>query len=420
MISRSNLRTGAAVMVGNGLIAVLGVGALRLYTELAPASLFGTANLALGALALGIQIFVLPVSSTQLRYHTEALRAGRGDAFTAQMMQWALASSAILGLLAVIAFGFGLVPGIATASFALAFAALLWAGVSTARTMLLGRLHAEQRMMAYMGVRVLEAVLTIAATCGLIVWLKRPEAFVWGQVAAIAVAIAAATLVAPSHLLRHIDLNRMSQEWPRLWAYGAPFVPLALLTWAANLSDRYVLGASVNAAVVGHYLAAFAIASNGFTLTNAAMGDLFRPRLFDAQNANDHARAHRIFLTWMAGYVAISLLGILIIVFAGQWVVDIVLARQYRAGAVPIMIWIGFGFAISGCTIALQNRMFSLGHSARVIWPLAVGAAGNLLFSLVLVRRNGAIGAAEANCAGFALQFLMTAISLRRVLKEQR
>ena len=212
----------------------------------------------------------------------------------------------------------------------------------------------------------------------------------------------------------------MSLEWPRLWAYGAPFVPMALLTWVANLSDRYVLGASVSASAVGHYLAAFAIASNGFTLTNAAMGDLFRPRLFDAQNANDHARAHRIFLIWMGSYIAISLFGILVIVGAGQWIVDIVLAKQYRAGAVPIMTWIAFGFAISGCTLTLQNRIFSLGHSARVIWPLVVGAAGNLLFSLVLVRRSGAIGAAEANCAAFALQFLMTALSLRRVLKERR
>ena len=41
MLSFSFLRVGTVVVVGNGLVALIGVLALRLYTELAPAEVFG-------------------------------------------------------------------------------------------------------------------------------------------------------------------------------------------------------------------------------------------------------------------------------------------------------------------------------------------------------------------------------------------
>jgi FkbM family methyltransferase len=419
MIRRSFLRTGAYVVGGNALIALIGVGALRLYTEMAPAKLYGAANLCLGALSLGIMVFVQPVTSTQLRYHTEMTRVGRGAEFTAQMLLWSLATSIVFGILAIPVLSLRILPGVDYASVSLVLSAAIWIVVSAIRSVLISRLHAEQSMAAYMALRTTETALIVVATCALIYWLRRPEAFVWGQAVAIALAIALAMLLAPSGLLRHFDLKRMLAEWPRLRDYGFPFLLIALLSWLANLSDRYVLGAFADASAVGHYLAAFAIASNGFTISNAIMGDLFRPRLFDAENAGDRTRGHRIFLAWAGAYTAISLLGLAIIALAGHWIVELILARQYRDGAVPVMLWIALGYAVSGGTTAMQNRILSFGRSASVVWPLGLGAVGNFAFSVMLVRHGGAVGAAQANCAGFALQFLLTALAMRRAQRQR-
>jgi O-antigen/teichoic acid export membrane protein len=107
-------------------------------------------------------------------------------------------------------------------------------------------------------------------------------------------------------------------------------------------------------------------------------------------------------------------------VLVGRWIVDLVLAEAYRPGAVEIMLWIALGYSINGLTTAFENRIFSLGQSARVLWPLAAGAAGNVVLSYMLVTWHGIVGAAQANCFSFVLQFFLTAIALRRALNSRQ
>jgi O-antigen/teichoic acid export membrane protein len=142
--------------------------------------------------------------------------------------------------------------------------------------------------------------------------------------------------------------------------------------------------------------------------------------LFAAENAHDHDRARRVFLAWLVSYVAISVCGLAAIVLVGRWIVDLVLAEAYRPGAVEIMLWIALGYSINGLTTAFENRIFSLGQSARVLWPLAAGAAGNVVLSYMLVTWHGIVGAAQANCLSFVLQFFLTAIALRRALNSRQ
>jgi hypothetical protein len=106
--SRAFLRTGTVVFTGIGLSALIGVAALRVYTHFASAEVFGAANLVLGVLGLAYQFLVQPVAATQLRYHTEATRAGLGESFTAEVLRCALlAASIIVGLLLL---GFAFLP----------------------------------------------------------------------------------------------------------------------------------------------------------------------------------------------------------------------------------------------------------------------------------------------------------------------
>ena len=87
MIPRSFLQAGTVVLFGNGIAALVGIAALRLYTELAPAEVFGSANLLLGVLGLGSSVFVMPIVNTQIRYQTEAAKEGYGDRFPVKLCE---------------------------------------------------------------------------------------------------------------------------------------------------------------------------------------------------------------------------------------------------------------------------------------------------------------------------------------------
>jgi O-antigen/teichoic acid export membrane protein len=420
MLSFSFLRVGTAVVVGNGLVALIGVLALRVYTELAPAEVFGAANLVLTALGLAFQLVIHPIIATQLRYHTGAMQAGDGDRFTGQALRSGLAASVGLTALGSVGFAAYSLAIDAPVDALMLFAAAGWIVIVTFRHVFMARLHAEQRMTSYMALRVAEAACMVLATACALQIALRPESFVWGQVVAFGIVVAGVAFLAPWSIWHSMWVGKMPGFLQKVWRYGAPFVPMAFLFWVANLADRYVLAGLVSAAAVGQYLAAFTIAGSGFGLANSAMGDLFRPMLFDAENTHDHDRARRVFLAWLASYVAISLCGLAAIVLVGRWIVDLVLAEAYRPGAVEIMLWIALGYSINGLTTAFENRIFSLGQSARVLWPLAAGAAGNVVLSYMLVTWHGIVGAAQANCLSFVLQFFLTAIALRRALNSRQ
>ena len=424
MISRSFLQTAAVVAVGNGAVALLGIVALRVYTELAPADVYGAANLILAALALGFQLLVHPVVATQLRYHTEAAQAGGGEELTRQSLHWALAASAAQAVLAAVGLAVWQVWGHGSVGAPLVLAVAASILVAAPRYVFLARLHAEQHMRAYMAMRVIEAALTVLATASALWLATRTEAFLWGQIVAILGVLLGIWMVAPWPTWQHLvpsgsEPPAASDFRDRLVGYGAPFVPMALLYWVANLADRYVLAGMLGTAAAGQYFAAFAIASSAFSIAIGTMGDLFRPKLFDAENAGEPDRAQRIFLAWLGTYAGISLCGLLAIWLLGPWIVALILAKSYRDGAVTIMLWVALGYAFNGFAVACENRMLSLGRSGRLLWPLAAGAAANVALSFLLVSWYGIVGAAKANCLSFGLQLLLTALFLYRLLQQR-
>jgi O-antigen/teichoic acid export membrane protein len=362
MISRSFLKTGIVVIVGNGIAALVGLAALRLYTELAPAKVFGSANLLLGVLGLGSSVLIQPIINTQLRYQTDAEKAGYGDQFAAEVLRSALAAACVLAVLILIGLTAWSDFGPERLGPLLLIAAVAWIFASTLRTVFMSRLHAEQRMKSYMALRVGEAALGALATAAALAVAPVPQSYLWGQAIGPAALVGVISLLAPWPTWRLLRAERPSGEFlEKVRRYGTPFVPMAMLVWLSNLADRYVLAAFLGAGAAGQYLAAFSLASNGFLLANGAMGDLFRPMLFDAENTGEPGRAGRIFAAWLATYVSICVVGLVLITVFGGWIVRLLLAEAYRDGAVEVMLWVGLGYSMHGLTIAFENRIFSMG-----------------------------------------------------------
>jgi O-antigen/teichoic acid export membrane protein len=404
-------------VLGYGVTSLIGLVALRAFTELAPPEVFGTANLALSASTLAATLFIAPITNTQLRFHT-LYRGERGAGFTRLVLQCAIATAiAVCAIGACVWGGWAFVGDAPLNSFGLAALCALFAA-TVVRNVLLNRAQAERRQVFYVGVQVTEAVLVAALTAAALLIARSAEGYIAGQAIG-AIGVVALLFVFEGPRLRTSEVVAPQELKERIRSYGLVFIPIGLLTFAANMSDRYVLGAMTGSAAVGQYVAPFAIASRAMGIANAIINDLLRPALFDAENLGQTDRARRIFRLWLGARAALAALSIVGIFIAGPLIAKLLLAEEYRPGAVQIMAVVALAYAIYGTTQTLETRLMSLDHSRKLLPPLILGSAGNIALSLYLIPTAGALGAAQATAGSFLLQMFATAYFLSRARRGQ-
>ena len=396
-----------------GAVGLIGVVSVRLFTELAPPAVFGESNLLLTMLGLGITVSSQPFTNTQLRFHSAAAQNGRGDAYTQAVLLWSLLAGSCVYALAIV--GWMILQSAHDTHLGsvgvLGLGGIVFA--TSVRNVFYGRLQAESRNFLYGGLLVSEALVIAACTAGGLYIGASVDGYVFGHAIGLISAAALGFFAAPRLGARVITTPERAPEFLRqVRAYGAPFAPIGILGWLANLSDRYVLGALAGAAAVGRYVAPFSIASRGMAMFGSALNDIFRPALFAATNAGDRVGARRIFAVWVAVRAAAAVAGVAGVAVAGPLIVRLLLASDYRAGAVPIMMWIAAAYGIQGVIQTLEIGLMARDRTRWLLGPLAVGGVLNLIFSLMLIPRYGAVGAAEATTASFVVQALATLLLL--------
>jgi O-antigen/teichoic acid export membrane protein len=202
--------------------------------------------------------------------------------------------------------------------------------------------------------------------------------------------------------------------WREIVSYGLPFVAFAPIGWLSNLSDRYVLAANLDMAVVGQYVASFGIASRLPGVLAGLLNDLFRPALFEAETRRNQAQAKALFAVWIAALGAVSAGITLVVVLFGDAIASVLLADNYRQGARVVMSWIALGYGLFSIAQVVENRFFSVGATRLLVWTKLAGAVTNTALAFVLIPMLGMVGAAVANAAGQGLQLVACLWAWRR------
>lgn len=421
MNARHLVRTGVLIATAQVAVAAISVLALRLYTNLMAPADFGESNLVLSALGLGLQLFVAGFTAALLRFYSEAETAEHADEFARETMSLSLRAAALLAALLLVFLVVAKVTHTAPYAALVVAGGVAWIFVMTVRNVLMSRIQAQRRQVDYARLQVIESALLCGVTVGALSLSPTVASFLIAQSLAVAlVALIIWLADGTSRRLFRLQSRGTGGFGRKAWAYGAPFVPMSFLSWLANLGDRYTLAALLGPGAAGRYVAPFSIASRGMLLANTALCDLFRPLLFEAENRRDGRSANRTFVIWIIASVALSFAGVVVVYLAGPLLAGLLLAPGYRAGAVEIMLWVALGYAVSGLTQIVESRLLSLGHSARLLLPMVLGAIANVTFSIVLIRRHGIIGAAQATCASFIFQNLATGGFLIHALRQRR
>jgi O-antigen/teichoic acid export membrane protein len=411
--TRRVIRDSGWMAAGQVITIVAGIISIRIFTELASHEVFGGANLLIGALTLANSVATFPISQTQARYHTAYALRSEAAPYTRLMARrtfWA-ALFVILGCVLVMT----IFPAVRMGGTGWTILlAILLVGAMAAKSAVIAPVQAERRMKRYGTWLASEAMLTLLATSVALMVSPTVEGFVAGQLFGIGIAsVIFGRLPPPGEDLPARRTQRLTLLSRRqIIRYGLPFVPIAAIGFVGTMGDRYVLGATLDAAAVGKYAAAFAIAFRLPGIASGILTDVFRPILFTAESAGDKARADLIFLYWLGALISIlAAIGVAMALF-GQVLADIFLAPDYREGAGLIMTIIAIGYGFNTIAQAFDNRLYSLDASHLVSGAKFLGAASSVALALWLTPGWGAVGAALANGFGNVILMLSTAAAM--------
>ena len=402
----------AVVLAGRGLTVLGSVVGVRLLTEALSPALFGRYKLVLAGVSLVAGVLARPFIQHAMRAYHDAAEAGAASAFLDGSRRRFGRYAGALGLAAVaggylLAGGRSLsLPELAGVGGILALQSLVEfdRGLFVAR----GRQRAAETISVAMRWLIPIAVAALVLL----------DAALWAVLAAHAAVLAAIASVRRRDRTR--GARRPAGSAPvqdglvsaSAWAYAWPLMVGGVLNWVLHESDRFILGYFHGSGAVGLYAAAYGLVAAPFTVAVGAAAQVMYPVVFAAS-----ARRGRAFVLpapMLAGTLLLGAGGVAVVWFAGDALAALVLAEEYRAGVVGLLVWIAAGYACFGVAACFDLGAYGAGWTKHLMASSGAAAAANVGLNLWLVPARGAVGAAVATAAAlFVYLACMVALSRR-------
>lgn len=410
-----------AVGVGQGAAALGSVVGVRLLTEAMPPSEYGLLALAMTIGTLGLQVLLLPLTTSALRFFAPAQEAGDLRGFLAAVKRLVLASVAIVAALALvtIAVMFAVSQSLWVPLTIASFVFTLFTGVSAVAD---GLQNAARHRV------------TSAIHSGLGPWLRFLAA-----VALMHLTARATSAVAMAGYAAATGVVFVSQMWfvrrqivslatgaavdPKRWqtamlSYGWPFASWGIFTWAQLASDRWALGTFATAADVGYYAVVYQLGFYPIHMAYSLLGQVLAPILFArAGDGSDAVRvegAVRLNARLAMVMAALTAAGAALAALMHPLVGRLLLAPEYRGVThyLPWMVVAGGLYAI-GQTV---SHFFMISNRSAALAAPKIGTAIlGILFSFAGAKWFGIAGVIGALIAFGVVYCLWVTVAAARV-----
>jgi O-antigen/teichoic acid export membrane protein len=96
------------------------------------------------------------------------------------------------------------------------------------------------------------------------------------------------------------------------------------------------------------------------------------------------------------------------------WLLGFLVGAEF-GGSVQFVLWLALGAAFSGMYKMVVNQIFYVNKTHLLAMITFATGLSNLVLNYVLIRWNGAVGAAQATALSLALSYLITAWVSARV-----
>jgi O-antigen/teichoic acid export membrane protein len=199
-------------------------------------------------------------------------------------------------------------------------------------------------------------------------------------------------------------------------SFGIPLIPHALGSLLIITADRIFINSMVGVEATGMYVVGYQVGMIIEVLAasfNAAWSPFFFEKL---QQGREESKRKIVVFTYIYG-AAIVILALLLSAVAPAFLRFFVGKNFY--GSSQYVFWIALGFAANGLYYMAANYIFYAKKSHILAWTTLLSAGLNILLNYVLIRKNGAVGAAQATAITFALTFLTVWLCSMKVCPMQ-
>lgn len=197
-----------------------------------------------------------------------------------------------------------------------------------------------------------------------------------------------------------------------IWLFGMPVFVYGIGQWIINLTDRFFLNVMVGVSATGIYSVGYSLAS---VVEFIAGGVSFAVMAILFEKLNSPSEAQKLTIV---KYTYLYFIGLFIIMVA--WIlilpyfVNFFVGKNFSA-SLEYVPWISAAyFANAMCRIFFLFIVYSK-KTIYLVYAVSAAAIVNLALNYILIRANGAIGAAQSTLISFMVKLFLTCIFMQKV-----
>lgn len=398
-----------AILVGQA-VAMAGVACgTRILTECASTKTYGEAKLILGFISFFTMILIQPFNQFVMREYHDAVDVKNTLAFEAFVRLALLRITLITGAMVVLAL----------ITYRSITRTLDWVAIIAAGSYLVGEAiwTLEKSLMITCNRQIMASImqgaeqwgLPLFASVGLLFLGNSAGIFIMSQAVLWFGGVVIIAWV--GHLVIFNRSFHYNHEQRTYWLKEArqfisPMVGLGIFQWIVNLVDRYILAYFHGSSVVGQYSAIYGLCSFPLVVLGGMAARFLYPIWFRSATQRKVSLEKKIFTNMILFTASFAFVAVFVVILFSQNIANILLAAEYRVGATDLMVWIVAGYGLLIIAYAFEMRTYARKMTVRITVAYGLAAIANVLLNLRWIPRIGALGAAKATCATFAVYLL--------------
>ncbi len=187
--------------------------------------------------------------------------------------------------------------------------------------------------------------------------------------------------------------------------FGVPLIPHALGAIAITYTDRLFITNMVNVAETGIYTVGWQVAQI-IGLLAMSFNNAYKPWLYERLKKNDFELKVKIVKFTYLYFVAILAFAVSL-AFLMPWFLRFFVGQDFVTAGIYVL-WIAIGCAFSGMYYMVANYIFYAEKTHILAWVTFITALTNIGLNYFFIKKNGAIGAAQATALAFFMSFILT------------
>ncbi len=187
--------------------------------------------------------------------------------------------------------------------------------------------------------------------------------------------------------------------------FSLPIIPHLLSAFVISASDRIFILRMVGKHELGIYTVGYQLGMI-VIVVGAAFNKVWQPFIFKELNFKEFKRNRKIVIYTYYYFAFISVFAVIMGLFA-PYFVKYFLGSQFQESS-KYILYVSLGYAFNSMFTIISTYYYFSENTKIIALSTFFTAAINLVANFVLIKLNGAIGAAQATLLSFFLQWIVT------------